>query len=63
MIELVLTVCLMTAPEECRQERMPFEGPLLACALQGQFAAVEWLATHPKWLLSRWKCGTPEIPT
>ncbi|WP_181708046.1 hypothetical protein [Chthonobacter rhizosphaerae] len=63
MIELVLTVCLMTAPEECRQERMPFEGPLISCAMAGQFAAAEWLQTHPKWSLSRWRCGPQEIRT
>lgn len=58
MIELVMTVCLLTAPEDCRKERLPFEGPLMACAIQGQMAAADWLNSHPKWRLSRWACGT-----
>lgn len=59
MLELVMTVCLMNAPAECRRERMPFDGPLMACAMGGQFAAADWLATHPKWRLERWHCGQP----
>ena len=59
MIELVMTVCLLASPGECRQERLPFEGPLLACATQGQVAALEWLQTPPKWQLTRWRCGPP----
>ncbi len=27
MIELVMTVCLMAQPEDCRKERLPFDGP------------------------------------
>lgn len=58
MIELVMTVCLMASPTDCRKERMPFEGPMMACAMAGQFAAADWLNAHPKWRLSRWQCGT-----
>jgi hypothetical protein len=57
VLELVMTVCLIAAPGECRKERIAFEGSLLACATAGQFAAAEWIATHPKWQLSRWTCG------
>lgn len=61
MIELTLTVCLLAAPSDCRQERVPFEGSIFVCALQGQQAAQEWLASHPKWRLQRWRCGPPEV--
>jgi hypothetical protein len=61
MIELVLFVCLQAAPAECRQESMPFDGPLMACAMNGQVVAVEWLQSHPKWRLTKWRCGRPEI--
>jgi hypothetical protein len=27
-----------------------------ACLLRGQHYAAEWLAEHPKWMLSRWRC-------
>lgn len=57
MIELVLFVCLATDPKDCRREAMPWDGPMMACALHGQQAAVDWLAVHPLWRLSRWSCG------
>lgn len=57
MIELVLTVCTLMAPVECRKERMAFDGPLMACASAGQIVAADWLKTHSRWRLSRWSCG------
>ena len=57
MIELVLTVCMLASPTDCRKERMPFDGGLMACASAGQIVAADWLKTHPKWALSRWSCG------
>jgi hypothetical protein len=29
---------------------------LQACLVRGQEYASEWLAQHPKWMLSRWRC-------
>ncbi len=29
---------------------------LQSCVMQGQTYAAEWLAEHPKWMLSRWRC-------
>ena len=29
---------------------------LQACLIRGQHYAAEWLAEHPKWMLSRWRC-------
>lgn len=59
MIELVMTVCLMSQPQDCRKERLPFEGSLMTCATAGQVAAADWISSHPKWHLSRWSCGMP----
>lgn len=61
MLDLVLTVCLAMAPMECRKERMPWDGSMMACAVLGQQAAVDWLSTHPKWRLARWRCGRTEL--
>jgi hypothetical protein len=61
MLDLVLTICLFAAPMECRKERMPWEGPMVSCAINGQFAASEWLNAHPKWRLARWRCRPAEI--
>lgn len=56
MIQLVLTVCLAVAPASCKEERPAFEGSLLDCTVQGQIVAAQWLAAHPAYTLSRWRC-------
>ncbi|HYZ31872.1 MAG TPA: hypothetical protein VE684_06255 [Crenalkalicoccus sp.] len=57
MIELVLTVCLLATPASCRDERTDFAAnSLVACMTQGQFYAARWLAEHPAFSLSRWRC-------
>jgi hypothetical protein len=61
MIELVMTLCLLSSPIDCRKERVTFDGGLVACGVGGQVAAAEWLASHPKWRLVRWSCGVKRI--
>lgn len=57
MVELVLVFCLMDAPGSCQEERpMLGQVPLMSCLMQGQQFAQEWLADHPKWALSGWRC-------
>jgi hypothetical protein len=57
MAELVLVFCLMTSPTSCQEERpLMTQLPLMSCMVQGQQYAQEWLADHPKWELSRWRC-------
>ncbi len=57
MAVLVLIFCLIGAPSACREERpMLDQVPLTSCIVQGQQYAQEWLAEHPKWVLSRWRC-------
>lgn len=63
MIELVMTVCLLAAPGDCRKERLPFDGSLITCATAGQIAAADWITMHPKWRLTRWACGLPSRDT
>lgn len=62
MVELVLTVCLLAAPESCRQER-PLLEPLspMACVMEGQIHASRWVVEHPAWRLARWRCVRPGL--
>jgi hypothetical protein len=57
MTALILIVCLSTTPDVCREERPPVdaENPM-ACMVQGQQIAAQWLEEHPKWRLSAWRC-------
>jgi hypothetical protein len=57
MVHLVLTFCMLAAQTHCTEERpLVAELSLAACMTQGQQVAQEWLASHPKWMLSRWRC-------
>lgn len=57
MIDLVLVVCLLAAPAECREERSALEEmSTLSCMKQGQFRAVRWIEEHPAYQLVRWRC-------
>lgn len=56
MIQIVLTVCLAAAPTSCKEERPYFDGSMLACAIQGQLVAAQWIAQHPAYTLNKWRC-------
>jgi hypothetical protein len=57
MITLVLIVCLSTTPDVCREERPPIDvASPMACMVQGQQIAAEWVEEHPKWRLNGWRC-------
>jgi len=60
LIELVILACLAGHPSDCRTERLPFEGPMTACALHGQFVVEAWVSAHPNWRPVRWRCGPAE---
>jgi hypothetical protein len=56
MTALVLVFCLQSAPASCVEQRpiealAPFD-----CLMRAQSYAANWLADHPKWRLSRWRC-------
>ena len=56
MTVLVLVFCLQSAPSSCTEQRTIEEMPLQACVIRGEADAAGWLAEHPKWVLSRWRC-------
>ena len=58
-MELLLTVCLLAVPTDCRDEHIPSLEPLapMACLTGAQPMIAEWSASHPKWKITRWRCG------
>lgn len=57
MVQLVLVFCMLGAPNNCSEHRPMMEGlSLTSCMIQGQHVAQTWLAEHPNWALSRWRC-------
>ena len=57
MTSLILLVCLAASPAVCREEYPPVEVDSgVACLVEGQMIAAEWLEEHPKWTLKGWRC-------
>ncbi len=61
IIDLVLTICLLTAPSNCREERLHFEntGGLLNCMFLAPAEIAKWSEDHPHLRVVRWKCDYP----
>jgi hypothetical protein len=59
---LIMVVCLVVSPTNCHDEQ-PIQAPnMMACLIDGQQVASEWLDDHPKWMLKGYRCrlGPPE---
>jgi hypothetical protein len=57
MVHIVFTFCMLAWQTHCQEARpVPESMSLTACMVQGQQIAQDWLADHPKWALSRWRC-------
>ncbi|MDX3924531.1 MAG: hypothetical protein QHC90_01815 [Shinella sp.] len=61
IIDLVLTICLTTAPTNCREERLHFEdkGNLLNCMFQAPSEIAKWSQEHPNLRVVKWRCSYP----
>ena len=59
MIEIAAAVCLITAPERCREVNLTFEADSLTpftCVMYGQGELAKWTGDHPAWMINRWTC-------
>jgi hypothetical protein len=61
MVDLILTVCLTTNPNDCRTEHLYFEsrGSLMQCMFLAPTEIAKWTEQHPKLKVKRWKCSFP----
>ncbi|RVH96777.1 hypothetical protein [Sinorhizobium meliloti] len=55
-VTLVLTVCLLSAPEKCREERLELEiqDSLTQCMFRSVMYVSNWSGQHRKW-----RCEVP----
>ncbi len=62
MIDLVLTVCLVSNPDACRKEHLYFEsrGSLFQCMILAPSEIAKWSAEHPALKVVRWTCAFPD---
>ncbi|EAU41068.1 hypothetical protein FP2506_12414 [Fulvimarina pelagi HTCC2506] len=62
MVDLILTVCMVTNPESCREERLSFQArqSLAQCVMLSAPYVAQWAGDHPNWTVKRWECGWPD---
>ena len=64
--EIVLSVCILLAPAQCKDVRLQIASESGAslqlpyrCARQGQIEGQKWTAQNPGWRIERWRCPPP----
>ena len=62
MIDLILTVCMVSNPGQCHDERLTFEsrGSLNQCMMLSSPYVAKWVGDHPQYKVKRWRCDWPE---
>ena len=61
MIELIVAVCMIDAPERCKDVTLTFEAEnvtMRQCMANGQIALAGWIGEHPNWTIQKWSCNT-----
>ena len=61
LIELIVTVCAVTAPAACEEAHLQFawSGSLRQCVMAAPPYIAQWIGDHPKWSAVRWRCEYP----
>jgi hypothetical protein len=61
MIELILTVCALSAPDQCQEQRLQFisQESLMQCMMQAPPYVAAWSGEHPANRVTRWRCAYP----
>ncbi|WAJ26778.1 hypothetical protein [Antarcticirhabdus aurantiaca] len=62
VVDLILTVCMLSDPTTCREERLIYEsrGSLAQCMMLSTPYVAQWAGEHPKWMVKSWTCNWPE---
>lgn len=59
MIEIAAAVCLLAAPERCRDVTLTFDTETITpftCMMYGQSELAQWTQAHPNWRIARFTC-------
>jgi len=61
MIVLILTVCALSAPSQCQEERLQFvsQESLMQCMVHAPPFIAQWAEQHPEERVTRWRCVYP----
>jgi hypothetical protein len=58
MLSIILSACLVTHPDQCRDFKIPLDVTMdpLHCAMAAPPYFAQWAEEHPQWQIRRWKC-------
>lgn len=59
MLELLLSVCLIDAPERCKDVALTYSAENFTpfqCMMGAQPEIAKWSEGHPNWVVKRWVC-------
>lgn len=60
MIELVVAVCMIDQPSQCKDVYLNFEAASATpqqCMMDGQMEMAKWVEEHPNYRIMKWRCG------
>ena len=60
---ILLSVCLMSQPGTCREERInwSYDGAnAMACMVGAQQLIAQWHEAHQRWRVTSWRCTVSE---
>lgn len=63
VVTLVLTICLLSAPEKCREERFQLgdQVTLTQCMSRSVMYVAQWSEQHPAFRVTKWRCELPKV--
>ena len=61
LIELIVTVCAIAQPAQCEEQHLQFAASMSPnqCAMAAPPYIAQWVAEHPKWQATKWRCDYP----
>ncbi len=59
MLTIVMSICLISDPSICREERIgrQISTSPQQCAMSAAPRIAEWNGEHPDWRVVRWRCS------
>lgn len=59
MLELIVSVCLISDPSRCREVSLAYAEESVTpmqCIMGAQVEIAKWIEGHPEYALKRWTC-------
>lgn len=58
MLTIIISACLISDPNSCKDYRLPVEGGMDAvqCSLMAPPYLATWMESHPELAIKKWKC-------